>query len=1053
MWYILSCSWMIFYRYNSFMSNFSESTTIETPIIQMLTKLGYAYINGYDENIHSSCFGRETTKDVLLFDELHQTVQRLNPQYSSDIHLAAIDELREIGLNKTTVQANKDAYNLMRDGAKIQMTNGKWDRETVTIRFFDFENLENNDFLVVNQFTVQGDFYTRRPDVLVFVNGIPLVQIELKKPTVSVEKAYEDNLQDYINTIPQLYRYNAFVILSNGWETKVGAFVSSRPFFKDWKRIDEKDWWNTSIETAIDGTMTKNVLIDILENFIVYEEKDGKIIKIVTQNHQFLWVNEAFQNIQERKSLDGKLWVFRHTQWSWKSYSMAFLANKVFRKLKGNFTFVVITDRQELDKQIYDTFSNTGINTEENVRAEDIKQLRKLLDEDHRFVFTLIHKFQERSLAIHPVLNERDDIIVMVDEAHRSQYDQLALNMRNALPHANFIAFTGTPLLAWERVTKEVFGDYVSEYNFKRAVEDWATVPIFYENRKLPLKLENQNIEDDVADIYEKYDVDDESAEKFEQENSQLYTVITSEAALNKIAEDIVNHYFYQDGDWKSLVVCIDKKTTVKMWNKVNAEKDKLRANLERQIKETKVEMEKNEMKRVVEKIKDFDSAVVVSFGDTKQDEKLLREENIDMKPHRERIKKENLEKVFKTTHKLKMVFVCNMRLTGFDVPELRTLYLYKPMKGHTLMQTIARVNRVYHGKVNGLIVDYINIFKNLQKALAEYASSSWESVDYPAQDKEKLVEIIQEYIDDCKLFLKKQTKVEFKDFTQAQWFDQLKVLQKIGNKLFQKESIEKDWKSLANKALALYKSLLPDQRANQFTSDINVIKAIVWFIGAFVHKQIDTAAIKHELKWLIDESITVKDFDIQTTWLIKNLSEINIDKLKEMLNEDNTYIQLKRAEKTLSDKIADLIVKRPQMWMFKKKLEEIIDKYNLNAIDIEKTFQALIELVQGLEKEEKKEVESWLNPEEYTIFLKLYKEGLSVKDEKEVRKIAHILYEKIMDVKINILDWKIKTQWRAMMYSVIKDTVFEEIPVPTYNEDEAKEKTEKVYDYSFEYL
>ena len=460
--------------------------------------------------------------------------------------------------------------------------------------------------------------------------------------------------------------------------------------------------------------------------------------------------------------------MFRHTQGSGKSYSMAFLANKVFRKLKGNFTFVVITDRQELDKQIYETFSNTGINTEENVRAENIDQLRKLLDEDHRFVFTLIHKFQERTLEIHPVLNERDDVIVMVDEAHRTQYDQLALNMRNALPNANFIAFTGTPLLAGERVTKDVFGDYVSEYNFKRAVEDGATVPIFYENRKLPLKLENQNIGDDVAEIYEKYDVDDESAEKFEIENSQLYAVITSEAVLNKITEDIVNHYFYQDGDWKSLVVCIDKKTTVKMRNKVNAEKEKLKIFLENKLDLANGSSEMRDIQRVLEKIENFDSAVVVSFGSTQQDERLLREENIDMRPHRERMKNENLEKTFKTTKNLKMVFVCNMWLTGFDVPDLRTLYLHKPMKGHTLMQTIARVNRVHYGKTNGLIVDYINVFKNLQAALADYASNADSGVDYPAQDKEKLVEITQEYIDDCKQFLREQTKVEFKDSTQA---------------------------------------------------------------------------------------------------------------------------------------------------------------------------------------------------------------------------------------------------------------------------------------------
>ena len=327
---------------------------------------------------------------------------------------------------------------------------------------------------------------------------------------------------------------------------------------------------------------------------------------------------------------------------------MAFLANKVMRKLEGNFTFVVLTDRTELDQQIYDTFTWVGVNTEANeVKADSVKDLRKLLKADHKFVFTLIHKFQDRELDIHPKLSDRDDVIVMVDEAHRSQYDQLALNMRNALPNAHYIAFTGTPLLKGERVTQDIFGKYVSTYNFKKAVDDGATVPIFYENRAPKLKLYNEDFEKNIGDLCDKYDLEDEDAEKFSKEYSKQYKIITRDDVLDTIAKDIVHNYFWQDGYWKAMVVCVDINTTIRMYDKVQEQIKVLKSELEQKLASSYIEPEKREIQNVLDKIKIFDSAVVASLGNT-QNETEMKKLGVDRSIHRKNMSGRNLQAEFK---------------------------------------------------------------------------------------------------------------------------------------------------------------------------------------------------------------------------------------------------------------------------------------------------------------------------------------------------------------------------------------------------------------------
>lgn len=1036
-----------------------EDQILEQPIISLVQSMGYTFLNGWNEKFEIqseySSLGRRSTKDVLLFDVLKNKLLELNPWLGEHLILSAINELEEKGLNKELNKANKDIYTTMKEGIKISVASDEGqDIDISTIRLFDFEKYERNEFTVVSQLSIQWDFYKRRPDLLVYVNGIPLINIELKWPAVNISDAYNDNVKDYKDTIPKLRWYNACVILSNGSQTKVGTFSSPWNFFKEWKRLDEKDNGDTSIEIALKGILNKESLMDIFENFILHEEKEWRVINIIAQNHQYLWVNKSFENIKNRKELDGKLGVFRHTQGSGKSYSMAFLANKVMRKLEGNFTFVVLTDRTELDQQIYDTFTLVGVNTEAKVvQADSVNDLRKLLHEDHKFVFTLIHKFQDRELDIHPVLSERSDIIVMVDEAHRSQYDQLALNMRNALPNAHYMAFTGTPLLKGERVTQNIFGKYVSTYNFKKAVDDWATVPIFYENRAPKLKLYNDNFEKEIDELCDKYDLDDEEAEKISKNYARQYNIISRDDVLETIAKDIVHHYFWQDWYWKAMVVCVDINTTIRMYDKVQAQIKTTKAELEQRLNTTDTNLEKKEIQTILDKINIFDSAVVASFWST-QNEEELKKLWVDRAIHRKRITEKNLQAEFKVPNgPLKMVFVCNMWLTGLDVQDLRTLYLHKPMQGHTLMQTIARVNRVCTNKENGLIIDYLNLFKNLQIALADYASDAWEKADYPAQDKDKLVELLQEHLNMIKDFLKKKGKTTLEEIKEAIGFEKLKILRNIANAISKDDTTQAEWKRTASKTLWLYKSLLPDEKSNLFTTDMQLIKAISLYLQRSTSSDIDIESLKKDLEELLNESIKIEEFDFEKQGFFKDLSEVNADALHKLFDKDHKNIWFQRLKAMLEKKIDEMIRKNPFAIEFKNKLEEIILKYNSNKWDLEEVFQLLIDISHSLSDEEKQQAESWMTEEERIIFMKIFKKGLNKKEEDQLKSIAHELYQKVLEVKTKFFDWKHKSQGRALMYTTIKWTLFETVPIPTYTRDEAEEKTKDVYDYTFEYL
>jgi type I restriction enzyme R subunit len=450
--------------------SYTEDSLVEQPAIGLFAELGWETTSASEETFGpSSTLGRETKGEVVLISRLRTMLCKLNPALPPEAISNALDELTRDRSAMSFEAANREIYQLLKDGIMISIPDHeRGGQVTERLRVVDWDQPDNNDFLLVSQFSVTGALYTCRPDLVGFVNGLPWVVIELKKPGVAVRAAFDENLTHYKEQIPALFWTNALLIASNGTDSRVGSLTADWGRWVEWKRIEREDEpRSVSLEVMIRGTCDRARLLDLVENFTLFSEHKAGLVKIISQNHQFLGVNNAITSMLEARALGhGRGGVFWQTQGSGKSFSMVFFAQKILRKLEGNWTFVVVTDRVELDVQIAKTFKATGAVSEaegDECHAASGAHLRELLRGNHRYVFTLVHKFQTPEL-----LCDRSDVIVLTDEAHRSQYDTLALNMRAALPKAMFLAFTGTPLIAGEERTKEVFGDYVSIYDFQR---------------------------------------------------------------------------------------------------------------------------------------------------------------------------------------------------------------------------------------------------------------------------------------------------------------------------------------------------------------------------------------------------------------------------------------------------------------------------------------------------------------------------------------------------------------------------------------------------------
>jgi type I restriction enzyme, R subunit len=794
-------------------SEYAEELLVEQPAIQLFGDLDWQTVSALEESFGpSGTLGRETRSEVALISKLRPVLERLNPALPSEAINSAVDELARDRSAMSLAAANREIWDLLRDGVTVSVADQeRGGVKTERVRVIDWDNPRANDFLLVSQMTVTGELYTCRPDLIGFVNGLPLVVIELKKPGVPARQAFDENLTSYKhlqNGIPSLFWYNAFLIASNGAESRVGSLTADWDRFTEWKRIEREDEpRRVSLEVMLRGLCEPRRLLDFVENFTIFSWHKSGLVKAIAQNHQYLGVNNAIRaTLAARAAGHGRGGVFWQTQGSGKSFAMVFYAQKILRKVPGNWTFVIVTDRVELDEQIAKTFAACGAVSDANeCHAETGAELRELLAGNNRYVFTLIHKFQTPEL-----LCDRRDVIVLTDEAHRTQYDTLALNMRSALPNALFLAFTGTPLIAGEERTREVFGDYVSIYDFQQSVEDGATVPLFYENRTPELHLDNPNLNDDIYELIEEADLSEEAEKRLEREMGRQYHLITRDERLETVAKDLVRHFLGRGFQGKAMVVSIDKPTAYRMYDKArkywNEERERVEMALNR---ERPSEEERADLEGRLDVLKTTDMAVVVSPGQNEVED--LKAIGIDVVPHRKRMTTEKLDEKFKDPDDpFRLVFVCAMWLTGFDAPSCSTIYLDKPMRNHTLMQTIARANRVYLGKQSGLIVDYANVFASLEKALAIYAKGQPSNV--PVRDKKELAAQLKLAVAETTRFSKVHgidlAKIEA---TSTANFARVGAIQDAADKLMAPENIRRDFLSKAGLVGALYRAVKPD--------------------------------------------------------------------------------------------------------------------------------------------------------------------------------------------------------------------------------------------------
>ena len=1035
--------------------DYSENILVQEAAGNLLhDELGWDVVYAYNREVlgENGTLGRKDYKEILLKRDLRAALQKFNPWITPAQITEAIGTLEQRLSTASLMQINEEKYFLLRDGIPVTVRRPDGRTEPKRAMVIDFLNPTENRFLAVKEMKIHGDLYRRRTDIVGFVNGLPLLFVELKNTTVDVQNAYTDNYTDYLDTIPHLFYYNAFLMLSNGVEAKVGTLGSKYEFFHEWKRLSEQEAGSVALETMLRGICKKENFLDLLENFILFDHSGGHTAKILARNHQYLGVNEAMQAYAARKLNDGKLGVFWHTQGSGKSYSMVFLAQKIRRKFTGSPTIVVLTDRDELNKQISDTFENCGLLGKTKASqfvATSGNDLIQKLNGNPSFIFTLIQKFNQPDAA--PIYPDHD-ILIMSDEAHRSQYGIFAENMMKLLPTAARLGFTGTPLLSNDNITARTFGGYISVYDFKRAVEDGATVPLYYENRgEKILDLHNPEITDRILDAIENADIDVDQQDKLEAEFAKEIHLLTAEPRLRSIAKDFVGHYSDLWTSGKAMFVCLNKVTCVRMYDYVQEYWAKEIAALEAKIK-TATQQEAQELQRKLDWMRETEMAVVIS---QEQNEiQTFSKWGLDIKTHRTKMEKRELDKEFKDAkNSLRVVFVCAMWLTGFDVKCLSCLYLDKPLKAHTLMQTIARANRVNEGKSNGLIVDYIGIVKALRKALADYTKDvGGQGGDDPTVDKEELIARILETIEKAKSFLLEHGFV-LQDLIEAVDFAKLNLLQTGANAVCGTIEDKKAFSTYASELNRLMKYANREDVTGTTRKEYEAIAAIFAELQK-KRKHVDTTDLMVEINAIINEYVQIEVSKPDTAPVRQfDISSIDFDLLRrEFARLKKKNLVLKDLEELIQQKLDRMLFCNPNRINYYEKYQQIITEYNSeqDRATIEDAFTKLMNLANSLDQEEQRYVrEGFSSDEELSLYDLLFKDDLSKADIKKIKEVAATLLQKVK-AKIAELDhWTDKQETKAAVDNLIRDTLWEELP-ESYDEISISGYRQRIYEYVY---
>jgi type I restriction enzyme R subunit len=1064
-------------------------------------------------------------------------LERLNPDVPAPAIEDALRKLTAHDFSRSLIQHNQDFAHFIRNGVPVSWREGSGRERDVKVRVIDFDNTPGaNRFLAVRELKLTGlrtPNYNRRADLVCFVNGLPLVFIELKAVHKNIRAGFDGNLRDYMdeNVVAHAFHHNAFLIVSNGHRARYGSITSEWDHFYEWKRQDEDEKGKVDAEALLDGMLDHARLLDIVENFILFDEsKAGKTRKVVARNHQVLGVNRAVASvayqedlkrrfplekrlqhrvielplepraIADQQRLDaareaglpalpsfipegpisiierahpdlGRLGVFWHTQGSGKSYSMAFFAEKVRRKVEGNFTFLLMTDRHDLDSQIYKTFVGTGVVAKDTPRARSGTDIEKLLKENHRYVFSLIHKFNQDVDPAKPY-SERDDIIVISDEAHRTQAGRLARNMRLALPNAAFIGFTGTPLFKQDEITKRIFGDYISRYDFKRSEEDGATVKLVYENRGEKLGLAHADLNERIAEKIEQADLDPDQMALLDKLLGKDYEVITADQRLDKIAADFVEHCATRWESGKSLFVCIDKITCARMYqrimphwrNKAEAvraasvhKRDEAAAASDDAIREQLTEQAAT-LERQAQWLDDTIVEIIISEAQNEVED--FKKWGFDIIPHRERFKngfevegseRVHVETAFKDPkHPFRVAIVCAMWLTGFDVECLATLYIDKPMKAHTLMQAIARANRVYPGKDFGLIVDYNGMLGSLRAALAQYAlgdeGASGGDIIAPIEERvQALIEAIQ------------ATEAHLRglgfdpaSLLGAKGFARIQGLADAVEAVYLSDEAKRRFEIMAREVFNRYKALLIEPSAWAYAERRDNIEAIYKKLTER-RDTADVSALLKELQRIVNEAILTQAPGVdQAEGLTFDISTIDLEKLRDEFAKKarRKATAVQDIREIVEKKLAEMLARNPMRMDYQIKYEGIIANYNSekDRTTIEETFRQLVELVRSLDDEQQRAARENLSDDELAMFDLLKRDDLSKADRERVKQASREMLAEIT-ARLAGLDrfWE-KEQTKGEVEAFILDEIFVKLPSPPFTPDEKKLAARNVY-------
>ena len=1050
---------------------FSEDALVQKPAVELFGRLGWRTLDLQHEFARPALAQGRTlhrpkgetggwyAREWWLPDPLRATLERLNPDLDADALARVYETLTRDRSAMPPTRANREVMDLLRDGVTVQTRDARGETVARTARVIDWTDATPhhgtdraggaNDFLLAEEVWFGSEIHSRRADLVGFVNGLPLLFVEFKRMDRPVRAAFDDNLRDYRDTIPHAFHANGFVMLSNGTDTRIGAAGSPFRFFRQWKRESEEDVGEVSLEIAIRAACAPDRLLDIVENFTVFQDERDGLIKKVAQNHQVLGVNRAIANLEgDRPAAERhRLGVFWHTQGSGKSLSMVFFARKALRR-RGGLSFLVVTDRTELDEQIARTFAECGLLEKrvDAVQAQSRRHLRGLLEGNERFMFTLIQKFGTEDGEPMEELSARSDIVVMVDEAHRSQYARFAANMRSALPHAGFIGFTGTPLMAGEEKTREVFGDYVSTYDFAQSVRDGATVPLYYENRIPELELNVDDLDEKLGELLDDADLEEDEERALERRLGRRYHILTRDDRLDRIAEDVARHFPARGYRGKSMFVAIDKATAVRMHEKVRAHWDAEIARLAALPSPSEAEAER------LAYMRETDMAVIVSQSQNEIAE--LERYGIDMRPYRKRILEGGLDDRFKAdADPLRLVFVCAMWITGFDVPTCSTIYLDKLMRNHTLMQTIARANRTAEGKRAGLIVDYVGIFRKLQEALEIYATPPREDGtdgEEPIEDKAKLIDELRQALDDAERYAAAH-KADLPAISAARGFPRQAAIERARAALNGRDDIVRTFLAHESQVWGLFTSALPDEAALAEQGRAVTLRFVAKMLRAD-RGEIDITAIEAAIQTMLDDVIEsveitapIREGDDEAGRV--DLSGIDFDKLRAEREDEAVQTRARRLRTAVGAKVSAMAARNPIRSALVAKFEALVSEYNTGSADAEAFVRELLDFLSTLDDEERRHVREGLAEEELAIFDLLTDPGpdLSDKERDAVKKVASDVLQRVAEEMVS-LDWQTRERAKAAVRTKIKEAL-DGLP-SSYPDELWNRKVERTYDW-----